>query len=45
MALKQIMLRKKIEKKKTELDELRKADADFEKREAELEKAIDRFIK
>ena len=41
MALKQIMLRKKIEKKKTELDELRKADADFEKREAELEKAID----
>lgn len=40
MALKQIMLRKKINKKRSELEELRKKDADFEKREAELETAI-----
>lgn len=40
MALKQIMLRKKIDKKRSELEELRKKDADFEKREAELETAI-----
>lgn len=40
MALKQIMLRKKIDKKRSELEELRKKDSDFEKREAELETAI-----
>lgn len=40
MALKQIMLRKKIDKKRSELEELRKKDADFETREAELETAI-----
>lgn len=40
MALKQIMLRKKIDKKRSELEELRKKDADFETREAELEDAI-----
>lgn len=40
MALKQIMLRKKIDKKRSELEELRKKDADFETREAELEAAI-----
>lgn len=41
MALKQIMLRKQIERKKAELEELRSKDADFQKREAELEMAID----
>lgn len=41
MALKQIMLSRKIEQKKSELEALRKKDADFEKREAELEKAIE----
>lgn len=41
MALRQIMLRKQIEKKKTELEELRNKDSDFETREKELEKAID----
>lgn len=40
MALKAIMLRHSIEKKKTLLEELRAKDADFEKREAELETAI-----
>ncbi len=41
MALKQIMLRKQIERKKTELAGLREKDADFQTREEELEKAID----
>lgn len=40
MALKQIMLRTKIEKKKKELSELISRDADFASREAELETAI-----
>lgn len=41
MALKQIMLSRKIEQKKNELAALREKDADFETREAELEKAIE----
>ena len=41
MALKQIMLRHKIEQKKKELDGLREKDSDFETREAELEKSIE----
>lgn len=41
MALKQIMLRKQIERKKTELAGLREKDADFQTREEELGKAID----
>lgn len=41
MALKQIMLRKQIERKKTELEGLREKDADFQTREEELEKAIE----
>ena len=41
MALKQIMLRKQIERKKTELAGLREKDADFQTREEEMEKAID----
>ena len=41
MALRQIMLGKKIEQKKSELEELRAKDADFQTREEELEKAID----
>ena len=40
MALKQIMLRTKIEKRKKELSELISRDADFARREAELETAI-----
>lgn len=40
MALRAIMLKAKIDKKRSELEELRKKDADFETREAELEKAI-----
>lgn len=40
MALKQIMLQRKIDLKKSELEELRKGDEDFQKREAELETAI-----
>lgn len=40
MALKALMLRRDIESKKTELEELRNKDADFETREAELEIAI-----
>lgn len=40
MALKTIMLRRDIERKKAELEALRSKDADFEKREAELEEAI-----
>lgn len=41
MALKQIMLRKKIDLKRSELNELISKDADFSTREAELEKAIE----
>lgn len=40
MALKALMLRSKIDKKKKELEGLRKKDADFQTREAELETAI-----
>lgn len=40
MALKALMLRKKIDQKKKELEALRAKDADFEKRESDLEKAI-----
>ncbi len=40
MALKTIMLRHGIERKKQQLEELRKKDADFDTREAELEAAI-----
>ena len=40
MALKALMLRKKINEKKSALEELRTKDADFEKREAELEAAV-----
>lgn len=41
MALKQIMLSRKIEQKKSELAALREKDTDFQTREAELEKAIE----
>ena len=41
MALRQIMLGRKIEQKRNELKSLRAKDADFEKREAELEQAIE----
>ena len=40
MALKAIMLRRSIEKKQAELETLRQKDAEFSKREAELETAI-----
>ena len=40
MALKVIMLRHSIEKKKAELEQLRARDAEFTTREAELEAAI-----
>ena len=40
MALKTIMLRRSIEKKQAELETLRQKDAEFSKREAELETAI-----
>lgn len=40
MALKALMLRSKIDKKKKELEDLREKDADFVTREAELETAI-----
>lgn len=40
MALKALMLRKKIDDKKKALEELRAKDPDFEKREAELEASI-----
>ena len=40
MALKTLLLRNKLELKKQALDELRKKDADFTQREAELENAI-----
>lgn len=41
MALKQIMLAKKIEKKRAELEALKEKDAGFQTREAELETAIE----
>lgn len=41
MALKAIMLRKKLNDAQKALDALRQKDAEFEKREAELEKSID----
>lgn len=41
MALKALLLRKKIDTKKKELEALREKDADFEKREKELTAAID----
>lgn len=41
MALKALLLRKQIDNKKRELEALRGQTADFEKREAELTKAID----
>lgn len=41
MALKALMLRKKIDDKKKLLEELRKKDGDIQKREMELEAAID----
>lgn len=40
MALRAIMLRSKIDKKKSELEALRQKDVEFSTREAELEKAI-----
>lgn len=40
MALRAIMLKAKIDKKRSELEELKKKDADFATREAELETAI-----
>lgn len=40
MALKTIMLRRSIDKKKEELEQLRAKDQEFQAREAELEKAI-----
>lgn len=41
MALKALMLRKKIDGKKRELNELRKKDTDFKKREEDLETSIE----
>lgn len=41
MALKALMLRKKIDQKKKELDVLREKETEFAKREAELETAIE----
>ena len=41
MALKQIMLRHQIDQKKTELENLRAKDVEFETREADLEKSIE----
>ena len=41
MALKALLLRRKIDDRKTMLDALREKDADFEKREAEYAAAID----
>ena len=41
MALRQIMLSRKIEQKKNELAALREKDADFQTRETELEKSIE----
>lgn len=41
MALKALMLRKQIDDKNKALNQLREKDADFEKRESDLEKAIE----
>lgn len=41
MALRSLMLRKKLDAKKAELEKLRANEAEFEKREAELETAIE----
>lgn len=41
MALKALMIRKKLDTAKKELEALRQKDADFDKREAEIEKAIE----
>ena len=41
MALKALMLRKKIDGKKAELEQLRGLDADFERRESEIATAIE----
>lgn len=41
MALKALMIRKKLDEKKKALEALRSKDAEFEKREADLETAID----
>ena len=41
MALKALMLRKKINEAKKSLDELRTKDADFEVREKDLAKSIE----
>lgn len=41
MALKALMLRRSIDKKKLELEAMREKDADFQTREAELEAAIE----
>ena len=41
MALRTLVLNKKLENKKHELEELRARDAEFEKREVELTAAID----
>ena len=40
MALKVLLLRNKLDSNKKKLEELRSKDPDFEKREAELEAAI-----
>ena len=44
MALKVLMLRKKISEKQTALTELRKAAEGFETREAELERSIEEAV-
>ena len=44
MALKAIMLRNRIDKKMSELEELRKKDEEFLNREAELEVAINEAV-
>lgn len=44
MALKAIMLRNRIDKKMSELEELRKKDEEFLNREAELEEAINEAV-
>ena len=41
MALKILMLRRSIDRKKEELEALRQKDAEFQTREAQLEEAID----
>ena len=40
MALKALLIKRKITNKKTELEELRKKDSEFQKREKELEEAV-----